>query len=129
MVFVEPYQLVSQTSSSRRRRLMTAPGSRARAVSRSNSFGVNSSSWPPSRTRRARLSSSSSPTWTMSFSGAVPRPRLVTARIRDQLAYPERLDHVVVGAELKADDTVSFLSARRDDDDRNVGSLTDLAAD
>ena len=40
----------------------------------------------------------------------------------DQLAQPERLDDVVVGAELEPDDAVGFFSARGDDDDRHAAS-------
>ena len=38
---------------------------------------------------------------------------------RDQLVRAERLGHVVVGAELEADDAVGFLGARRQHDDRD----------
>jgi hypothetical protein len=37
-----------------------------------------------------------------------------------ELAESERLDHVVVGAELEADDTIDLLSARGHHDDRNA---------
>ena len=130
IVFAEPYQVVSQTSSSRRRRLTAAPGSRASAASRSNSFGVRSSSWPSSSARRARSSTSRPPT----RSGAVRlrpggRPARDGADAGDQLAQPERLDDVVVGAELEPDDPVGLLAARGDDDDRHVGALAQLPAD
>ena len=53
IVFVEPNQVVCQTSSSSCRRLTAAPGSRASAASRSNSFGVSSSSRAVERRRGA----------------------------------------------------------------------------
>src|SRR5581483_2762169 len=83
IVFAEPYQLVCQTSARRRRRLTAAPGSRASAASRSNSFGVSSRSRPASVARRARSSISSSPTRSGS---CAPPPRAevrrATARMR-----------------------------------------------
>ena len=54
---------------------------------------------------------------------AAPHDR---AHPRDELARRERLDDVVVGAELETDDAVDLLAARREHDDRNVGRLADL---
>ena len=48
---------------------------------------------------------------------------------RDHLASAERLDDVVVGAELEADDAVGLLPARREDDDRHARRRPQLAAD
>ena len=130
IVFAEPYHVVSQTSSSRRRRLTAAPGSRASAASRSNSFGVRSSGLPSSCARRARSSISRAPT----RSGpcvcvALGGPSRHGADARDQLAQPERLDDVVVRAELEPDHPVRLLAARGDDDDRHVGPLAHAPAD
>ncbi len=129
IVFVCPYQSVSQTWWSSCCRVTTAPGSAASGASRSNSFAVSASSTPSRLARRARTSTSSAPT----FSGRVARRRLVAARDGvdpgDQLAEAERLDHVVVGAELEADHLVDLLPARRDHDDRHVRALAQPAAD
>ena len=48
---------------------------------------------------------------------------------RDHLAGAERLDDVVVGAELEPDDPVGLLAARREDDDRDARRRAQLAAD
>ena len=48
---------------------------------------------------------------------------------RHELAQAERLDEVVVGSELEADDAVDLLAARRDDDDRHVAARPQLTAD
>ena len=48
---------------------------------------------------------------------------------RHQLARAERLRHVVVAADLEAEDAVDLLVARRQEQDRHVGGLADLAAD
>ena len=47
----------------------------------------------------------------------------------DHLAGAERLDHVVVGAQLEADDPVRLLAAGGEHDDRNLGGPAELAAD
>ena len=47
---------------------------------------------------------------------------------RDELAQPERLGHVVVGADLQTDDGVDLGVARGDHDDRHPRSGADLAA-
>ena len=130
IVFDDPLQLVCQTSSSNRRRLIAAPGSRARAASSSNSFGVSASSTPSSSARRARSSTSRPPTRSgaATRSGSSDAPRDGTDA-GDQLAQPERLDDVVVGAELEADDSIRFLAARGHDDDRHLRPLAQPAAD
>ena len=51
------------------------------------------------------------------------------AHTRDELARVERLRHVVVGADLEADDLVDVLVARRQHQDRQVAALTDALAD
>ena len=43
----------------------------------------------------------------------------------DELTEPERLDHVVVGAELEADDPIELLAACRDHDDGDVGPIVE----
>src|SRR6478752_6248126 len=47
---------------------------------------------------------------------------------RDHLAKAERLDYVVVRAELEPDDAVDLLSTRGDDDDRDIRPLAELSA-
>ena len=130
IVFEEPYQLVCQTSSSSRCRLTAAPGSRASAASSSNSFGVSSSSRPSRVARRARSSTSSPPTRS-GPSRPAERRRAPHDRADpgDQLAQPERLDDVVVGAELEPDDAVGLLAAGGHDDDRDARALAQLPAD
>ena len=48
---------------------------------------------------------------------------------RDHLAGAEGLDHVVVGAQLEADDAVHLGAARGQHHDRHVGAPAQLAAD
>src|SRR5204862_1274500 len=48
---------------------------------------------------------------------------------RDELARVERLRHVVVGADLEADDLVDVLVPRGQHQDRDIRLLTDAAAD
>ena len=47
----------------------------------------------------------------------------------DELARAERLDHVVVGAELEAGDPVDLVAAGREDQDRDAGVAADRADD
>ena len=47
----------------------------------------------------------------------------------EELAEPERLDHVVVGAEFEQDHTVDLVAACGDDDDGDLGALAQLPAD
>jgi hypothetical protein len=47
---------------------------------------------------------------------------------RDELAEPERLDHVVVGAELEQGDAVDLFTARRDHDDGHVRAVAQRRA-
>src|SRR6185312_15235071 len=51
------------------------------------------------------------------------------ADARDHLGAAEWLDHVVVGAELEADDAVGLCPARGEHDDRGGGVAADLAGD
>ena len=51
------------------------------------------------------------------------------ANARDELARRERLDEVVVGAELETGDAVLFLALGGEHDDRHVGGVADRAAD
>ena len=48
---------------------------------------------------------------------------------RDHLAGAERLDHIVVGAQLEADDLVHLGAARGQHHDRHIGAPPQLAAD
>ena len=153
-VFVGPYQCGSQTFSSSSWRGRTAPASSARNARRSNSFGVSATTSPSTLTRRVRRSTVSAPTSTTDGGGrqravavrrAVPvavrcRGRGVVGRrhrraatddgadARDELAEAERLDDVVVGAELQPDDPVDLFGARGHHDDRHVGARPQLAA-
>jgi hypothetical protein len=56
-------------------------------------------------------------------------PTLHGANPRDELTEPERLHHVVVGADLQEPDAVELVLARGDDDDRDVAPGADAAAD
>ncbi len=58
--------------------------------------------------------------------GHAPHDRLDP---RDQLAQPERLDHVVVGPQLQADHAVHLLALGRDHDDRHARPGPQLARD
>src|SRR5262249_62345874 len=50
------------------------------------------------------------------------------ADARKQFAQIERLGHIVVGAKLEADDTIDIVtSVTRNDDDRHVGTRSDLS--
>src|SRR3546814_20316795 len=51
------------------------------------------------------------------------------AHARDQLADPERLREIIVGAKLEADDPVGLGAFGRQEDDRNVAGPPDLPAD
>ncbi len=56
-------------------------------------------------------------------------PALDRTDARDELAGRERLDDVVVGAELEADDPVDLLAASGQHDDRHVRGLAHLPAE
>ena len=120
-VFVGPNQCGSQTSSMIASRRTTSPAFAinmceqvellrgeldALAVLRDRPRGGSSRSGPISIGPAARGGAAS------------PHDR---AHARDQLAGRERLDHVVVGAELEADDPIDLLAARGEHDDRDVG--------
>jgi hypothetical protein len=51
------------------------------------------------------------------------------AHARDDLPGAERLDDVVVGAELEADDAVGLVAAGGEHDDRHLRGAADLTAD
>ena len=109
---MEPNQLVSQTSAISASRLTAAPGSAASRVSRSNSLGRSGTSVPPIRTRRAVVSSTQVAEARARRcpgglrEGAAPQ---VGAHPRQQLAEPEGLGQVVVGARLQPDDDVDLV--------------------
>ena len=130
IVFEEPYQLVCQTSASNRCRLTAAPGSRASAASRSNSFGVSSSSLPgEGRAAGALVDLQLSGSQRALAAGKRRRAPHDRADPRDQLAQPVRLDEVVVGPELEPDDAVGLFPAGGQDDDRNARALAQPPAD
>ena len=58
-----------------------------------------------------------------------PRAAQHGADAGDDLGAAERLDHVVVGAELEADDAVGLRAAGGEHDDRHAGAGADRAAD
>ena len=130
-VFDDPYQVVSHTSRRIRWRSTTTPGSEASSASRSNSFSVSCSSRPSIVARRAGTSTSSSPGDEACRDASRPARRAARdgPDPRDELAQPERLDDVVVRAELEPDDAVDLLALRRDHDDRHVRAGPQLAAD
>ena len=129
-VFVEPNQFTSQTSSISRSRGTTVPASCISSASRSNSLRASSTGRAVEVTLR-RAGSSRTPPISIGPRRA-PRPRCGAAQhgadSGDHLPGAERLDDVVVGAELEPDDTVRLLPARRDDDDRHARRGAQLAA-
>jgi hypothetical protein len=81
---------------------------------------VRETSVPPTRTRRWRRSNfqAAQLLWLLARPGGLGATDH-RADAGHQLAEPERLDHVVVGAQLQADDPVDLLGAGGDDDDRH----------
>ena len=89
-------------------------------------MGVSGTARPPAVTRRRARSSSRSPTTIRSSDGG----RRLGApehgpHAGDELLGAERLDDVVVGAELEARDPVDLVTARREDHDRDRGVAAD----
>ena len=122
---------MSQTSSNACSRVTTEPAFCISSWRSSNSLRRSSSTSPSFVTSRLAGSSRSSP---ISIGSSVGPPGGVGppedgADPRDDLACAERLDHVVVGAELEADDAVGLLAAGGQHDDRHPGALPELAAD
>ena len=92
-------------------------------------MAVRSSSRPPLRARKPSGSISRSPA-TIRAPLAVRRgPAQRRAHARDELGQLERLRHVVVCAELEADDDVDRVARGREDHDRDAARLADLPAD
>ena len=110
---------VEQLARGSRRARARGPASRA-ARTRSAS---GSTARPPAVTRRRARSSSRSPA-TIRSSGRAARLGAPQDRAdaRDELLGAERLDDVVVGAELQAGDPVGLVAARGEDDDRDASS-------
>ena len=110
-------------------RVTTAPGSTASATSTSNSLGVSAISPPSEVAPGARVDlerAEQRGAQRLATAGGPPRHGTDP---REQLAEPERLDEVVVRAQLEADDAVDLLAARRDDDDRHVRRGAQAPAD
>ena len=133
-VLVEPNQFSSHTRAIRSSRVTTRPAWPISSASRSNSLRESWSSSPASRTRREPGSTSSSPTVTAAAGAAAAsrRPRRAAqhrADARDHLGAAERLDDVVVGAELEPDDAVGLGPARGQHHDRDVAAAAQRAAD
>ncbi len=129
IVFGEPYQRVSHTSSKIRLRLSAAPGSEAKQGKEVELTRRERERLPVERgTTRAPVD----------LEPAHPqRPVHRRARLQaphhganpcNQLAKSVRLDEVVVGAELETDHPVDLLTARGDDDDRHPRALAQSAA-
>ena len=128
---MEPNQFSSHTRSISASRVTTRPALRTSSASRSNSLRESASSSSPSARRAARS------TWRSSIeigaSGGLRGGALGAAQhgadAGDHLGAAERLDHVVVGAELEADDAVGLRAAGGQDDDRDARAGADRAAD
>ena len=118
-----------QTPASSSSRVKTRPGRPSRCPSRSNSVGVRVSGAPSTVTRRRAGSSSSGPS--VADPAAVRRPG-GPAQQRpdpgDQLARAERLGHVVVAAQLQAEDPVDLVVAGGEEDDRRPVAVLRAAA-
>ena len=102
----------------------TAPGSAARASSRSNSSGVRCTSLARAATRREPRSTVRSPTveHRRLLGGELARPVDAAQQgpdAGDDLAHPERLGDVVVGADAETDEQVGLVGARREHEDRH----------
>ena len=107
----------------------TAPGSEASSASRSNSFVVNASDSPARLARRPRTSISSSPDVDLRAVAARMDAPHHRADAGQQLAEAERLDDVVVRAELEPDHPIDLLPLGGDDDDRHVRAGAQPSAD
>ena len=59
----------------------------------------------------------------------VSRPPQDRIYPRDQFARAERFGHIVVAADFEPEDAIDFLVAGRQEQDRRIGGLADLAAD
>ena len=129
IVFVPPYHVLPQTSSKICCFDTTVPASRARRKRRSNSFGVSSSSLPSSAARRAGPSIVSGPHARRVPVAAKRGAACYCTDPGEQLAEAERLDDVVVGAHLEADDLVHLLTFGSDHDDRDARPRAQLPAD
>ena len=122
-----------QTSLSSASRVWTRPRRDRNAWSRRNSSAVSPISASSTHARCASRSILSRPN---RISDGSPSTRCDAAEQRadpqDQLAHAERLDHVVVGADLEADHAIDLLALRRAHDHRDVAGalvLAQLAAD
>jgi hypothetical protein len=88
--------------------------------------GVRVTSSPATVTFRVLASTASGPCRMTSPPGWTSRS---AARIRGQeLAEAERLDQVVIGAGVERHDAIGLLAVGRDDEDRGIGALPQLAA-
>ena len=128
-VLVGPNQCGSQTSSMMASRRITSPALAINMWSRSNSLAASSIGSPSLVTVRDEGSKRIGPTSIGPFRAVRSTSAHDGPHARHELARGERLDHVVVGAELEADDPVDLLTARGQHDDRNVGLGPDQAAE
>ncbi len=108
----------------------TRPGRRASSCSRSNSLRDRPSSLPVRQARRAAASIRRSPSAYAAgggvAEGALPAQHSPDAR--DDLGTRERLDHVVVRADLEAHDAVHLGAAGGEHDDRDLRRAAQGAA-
>ena len=123
-VFVEPNQFSSQTSDIRSSRVTTRPASRIEPREQVELLARELERRAVER-RAAGAGSSRS---AVDLDRRVGRRRRVAAAApqhgadaRDHLGRAERLDDVVVGAELEPDDPVGLGPARGEHDDRDAG--------
>ena len=117
------------TPTNRSRWVISRPRLRTSSRSRSNSVGVSWTSSPATATVCDARSTVRSPVVITGSSRSGTDPPHVRLQPRDQLARPERLGHVVVGAGGQRPYLGLLLTDRREDDQRHVGPLAQPAAE
>src|SRR5438477_34413 len=83
----------------------------------------------PSRSRKLRIGLVSDAAQSLDDRGALPQLLPHRLHARDELTRAERLRHVIVGAELEAEDAVDLAVARGQHDDRDLAGRAQTAAD
>ena len=115
------------------RRLKTWPGRSASRRRTWNSERVRLTGWPRTVTRWRARSMRTSPASIRLPSGELGAVELAAAQLgahaAEQLADRERLRHVVVGADLEADDLVDLGVLGGQQDDRHRAAAADVAAE
>ena len=118
-----------RTASSSCARVKTRPACRASVTRSWNSVGVKSIGCPSRVTRmRVRVDGRDRRRGRRRPSASRCGPPQHGAHARHELARAERLGDVVVGADLQAVQTIVFLDARGEHDDRQVGFAADRRA-